>query len=286
MKLGQFVEEFLIYCKVECYYSQSTINAYKTDLSQFLRFVNRKNNFKKIANKYFDWVLNTTFTDRTKARKISTIKVFLNYLINENVMTNEILNIVPDYKFSNKLIPVIDKNIISKLINLVDKSSRNGFRDYLLLELLYSTGLRVSECVTLKYSDIDFVQGTIKVTGKGAKQRIIPMTNILKNIFQSLKYDRSDLYIFTNSSSKPLSRQSVFLIVKKYWNQLNEVSHSMSPHSFRHAFASHMLEGGARLRDVQILLGHTSISSTQHYLKLSDSYRKKVFLQSHPRGEN
>lgn len=285
MKVDELVKEFLVFCKVECYYSQATIDAYSTDLNQFLSLVKRNDGFKKNIQQYFEWLLNSEFAERTKGRKIATIKCFLTYLVNETVISNEIFNLVPEYKVSKTLTQILDQNMLSKLINSVDKSTSNGFRDYLLLEFLYSTGLRVSECIHLKYSDIDLAQGVIKITGKGARQRIVPLTTVVKEAFEKIHFKNETYFVFSNSL-KPLSRQAVFAIVKKYWKKLNANQNSISPHSFRHAFASHLLEGGARLRDVQLLLGHVSISSTQHYLKLSNSYRKKMFLQAHPRGEN
>lgn len=285
MKLSELVSNFLSFCKIECYYSASTVVAYKTDLKQFLNFCHSPSLTKDYVTSYFNGVLNSHYSDKTKSRKISTIRSFFSYLINESKCSADCLNWVPDYKVSYRLLNVVDKDHINQLINLPDKSTLNGFRDYLLLELLYSTGIRVSECVNLKYSDVNIALGTIKVSGKGSKQRIIPLTKSLQSTFDQLKIESMSYYIFSNSE-KPITRQAVFYTVKKYLNQLSSADISLSPHSFRHAFASHILEGGARLRDVQLLLGHSNISSTQNYLKLTDSYRKKMFLQAHPRGVN
>lgn len=286
MKLNSFVIDFLRYCKVECHYSMATLSAYQTDLIQFQSFVETKKSFKNCVMRYFDWLLNSSLLDRTKSRKMSTIKCFFTYLVNENFYESTIYNWIPEYKFSFNLFKVVNQKTIDKLINLPDKSTKKGIRDFILLEFLYSTGLRVSECVTLRYSDLDLSQGVIRVTGKGAKQRIVPLTHSLLDIFNKVSIKDANQFVFSNSVNNPLTRQTVFYIVKKYFKLLQNKDVSLSPHSFRHAFASHLLEGGARLRDVQLLLGHASISSTQNYLKLTDSYRKKMFFQAHPRGDS
>ena len=286
MNLNSFIIDFLRYCKVECHYSMATLSAYQTDLIQFQSFVETKKSFKNSVMKYFDWLLNSSLLDRTKSRKMSTIKCFFTYLVNENFYESTIYNWIPEYKFSFNLFKVVNQKTIDKLINLPDKSTKKGLRDFILLEFLYSTGLRVSECVTLRYSDLDLSQVVIRVNGKGAKQRIVPLTHSLLDIFNKISIKDANQFVFSNSANKPLTRQTVFYIVKKYFKLLQNKDIRVSPHSFRHAFASHLLEGGARLRDVQLLLGHANISSTQNYLKLTDSYRKKMFFQAHPRGDS
>ena len=286
MNLNPYIFEFLRYCKVECHYSKATISAYQTDLVQFQSFNSANLSFEMLAETYFDWILNSAFSDRTKSRKMSTIKCFFTYLVNENICASDIYNLIPEYKFSFNLFKIVNQKTIDELINLPDKSTKKGLRDFMILEFLYSTGLRVSECVNLRYSDFDLVQCTVKVAGKGAKQRIVPLTSSLVFLFNEMAIKDTNKFVFSNSNSKPVTRQLIFYIVKKYFSLLKNSTVSMSPHSFRHAFASHLLEGGARLRDVQLLLGHASISSTQNYLKLTDTYRKKMFLQAHPRGDS
>lgn len=286
MNLTPYIFEFLRYCKVECHYSKATIAAYQTDLVQFQSFNSANLSFENLVETYFEWMLNSAFSDRTKSRKRATIKCFFNYLVNENICASDIYNLIPEYKFSFNLFKIVNQKTIDELINLPDKSTKKGLRDFMILEFLYSTGLRVSECVNLRYSDFDLAQGTVKVAGKGAKQRIVPLTSSLVFLFNEMTIKDTNKFVFSNSDSKPVTRQLIFYIVKKYVSLLKNSTMSMSPHSFRHAFASHLLEGGARLRDVQLLLGHASISSTQNYLKLTDTYRKKMFLQAHPRGDS
>ena len=278
-------EEFKLFCKVECFMSQHTISAYEIDCLQFIELCEEQSLEKNIYL-YQDWLNNQSLTKKTIIRKISSIKNFMRFCVNEYQCSETILKCFPKLSFPTSLPKVCSVHDIELLLSFPNKSTKQGYRDFLLLDCLYSTGMRVSECVNLMIKDVNLSDGFIVIKGKGNKVRHVPLT---KNLYQSFlsyfnSFQCSSIYIFDSLSGKPLSRQGAYLILKKYVKQLPSRLHYLTPHSLRHAFATHIIEGGARLRDTQLLLGHQHLSSTQIYTRVSKSYQKKVFLQSHPRG--
>ena len=278
-------EEFKLFCKVECFMSKHTTDAYETDCLQFIELCHEQSLEKNIYL-YQDWLNCQSFTQKTVVRKLSSVKSFMRFCVNEYQCTDTILKCFPKLSFSTRLPKVCSVQDIEALLSVPNKSTKQGYRDFILLDCLYSTGMRVSECINLLVNDVNLSDGFIIIKGKGNKVRYIPLT---KNLYQSFlsyfnSFQSTSTYIFDSLSGKPLSRQSVYLILKKYVKHLPSSLHYLTPHSLRHAFATHLIEGGARLRDTQLLLGHQHLSSTQIYTRVSKSYQKKVFLQSHPRG--
>ena len=193
---------------------------------------------------------------------------------------------IPRIKVEQRLPQKLTVSDIKLLLNSPDQSTVKGVRDFTILECLYSTGLRVSECVQLRVTDIDFDEGMLSVLGKGKKQRCIPLTRGLNQSLRIYLKQRPEdsIWLFPSSKGSHLSRQTVFSIIQFYAKQVALSIANVSPHSFRHAFATHLIEGDARLRDVQLLLGHTHLSSTQLYTKISNTYVKSAYIQAHPRA--
>ena len=273
---------FLSYCRSECSFSHHTCSAYESDLKQF--FSVSKFDESDSLSLYYNWVSNQGFAPKTIHRKLACLRSFFQFCIREGYCEAGILLEIPRYSVPVRLPYVLDAHVIDSLLTFPDVSTKKGLRDRVLLELLYSTGIRVSECVFLKPSHIDFVDGVISVLGKGHKQRLIPLTTRSQHFLSLYLSEFNDqTWLFQVSSTKPFSRFTVYSIVKRYVDRMFQ-DVSISPHSFRHAFATHLLEGGARLRDVQLLLGHRHLSSSQVYSHVATSTIKNKFLQAHPRG--
>lgn len=279
------VQEFLCYCKTECGLSSHTLQAYQTDLNQFCS-LGCFYGFVASLQAFSSWINNQPFSAKTKLRKWSTLRHFYRFCSNEGACSEELLQHFPAIKSVQHLPSKITLKNVEKLLQLPDQSTPMGLRDYVILECLYSTGIRVSECIKLKLQDIDFDGNTLKVMGKGSKQRMIPLTSTLKTVL--LEYvnqcSSRQVWLFQSKNGTHLTRQTIFGIVKKYALALSTSVTNWSPHAFRHAFATHLIEGGARLRDTQLLLGHQQLASTQIYTKLSNQYIKTMYNQAHPRA--
>jgi integrase/recombinase XerD len=229
---------------------------------------------------------------RSQARLLSGLKSFFSYLIFENYRTDNPISIVESPKLGRKLPDVLSVNEIDELIKAIDLSKAEGERNRAILETLYGCGLRVSELVSLKISDLYFKEKFIKVTGKGSKDRFVPISDItIKYILLYKNYSRIHLKIenahedtlFLNRRGKQLTRAMIFTIVKDLAKKI-ELQKTISPHTLRHSFATHLLENGADLRLIQMMLGHESITTTEIYVHLDRSHLKKVMEELHPRN--
>ncbi|MBA95012.1 MAG: tyrosine recombinase XerD [Rickettsiales bacterium] len=274
---------FLSYCRSECSFSRHTCLAYETDLNQFFSIVTSVDEDSFLA--YYQWLHHQSFAAKTIARKLASLRSFFQFCIREGYCDSRILLEIPHYHVPVRLPHVLDYKMVMNLLNCPDINSKKGLRDRVLLELLYSTGIRVSECIQLRIANIDLDEGVITILGKGNKQRLIPLIKRSQD-YLSLYISSKDSsgWLFEQSNRKPLSRFTVYSIVKKYADKIFKDTVSVSPHSFRHAFATHLLEGGARLRDVQLLLGHQQLSSSQVYSHVATKAIKDTYLQAHPRG--
>lgn len=279
------VNEFLSYCEYECFFSKHTYSSYSVDLNQFISFNRFNHNFLDHSKLFIQWIFNRQYSDKSILRKLSTLKSFFKYLINDHIISDDFLLLIPEFQSCETLPYILSQKNINTLLQQPDISSYKGLRDKVLLECLYSTGLRVSECMNLKVSDINFQSKWLKVLGKGSKYRLVPLTNqmcyFLKTFIQKKSFSE---YIFHSQKNNSISRQTMFNIVKKYSKKAGLDFRYISPHTFRHAFATHLIEGSARLRDVQLLLGHQHVSSTQVYTKLSNKFVQDTYLQAHPRA--
>ncbi|MEC7925900.1 MAG: tyrosine recombinase XerC [Actinomycetota bacterium] len=289
MKLGnkkyqnQIINEYIEYLDSIRGYSKNTIIAYKTDLLKYFQFINTYNKNYYDIEKYIQHLSKNKYKKTTINRKINTIINFLKWCKSyKNINIKEIKNI-KNLRTEKKLPTVLTSSYINKLLDSIPISTPKDVRDRSIIELLYSSGLRLSELTNLKLNDIKNNQ-SIKVTGKGNKVRILPMTNkaykILNlwiNTFRSnYEIKESENYIFLGVRGKKISEREIQRIVKLRLGTF--------PHSIRHTFATHLLDGGADLRVVQEMLGHNDPSTTQIYTHVSTKQLKTKYKRSHPRG--
>ncbi|SMO36879.1 tyrosine recombinase XerD subunit [Saccharicrinis carchari] len=293
------IEEFRAYLKVEKGLSDNSIHAYVTDLTKLVNFLNEKG-YKvgpeevTLANlkEMMEWVTEKGISPRTQARIISGIKSFYKFLLIEEKIDRDPTALLTSPKIGRKLPEILTVDEIDTIINSVDIKKPEGQRNKAILETLYSCGLRVSELIDLKISNLFFESGFIKIEGKGNKERLVPISSkAIKEINLYLSEYRRNLNIhvdsedilFLNRRGKKLSRVMIFTIIKNLVNKLG-VEKNVSPHTFRHSFATHLIDGGANLRAVQEMLGHESIITTEIYTHLDKEYLKNTMIQFHPRS--
>ena len=288
--------EFLGYLKVEKGYSDKTIEAYRNDLNQFFSFLNEKITSieevnKEIIGDYISTCKEKEYSLATISRKIASIRSLFKYLyIEEQLKTNIAKNIRIKGR-ENKLpetISVQELDTIFQYLN--NRKDKNIKRDTAIIEILYGCGTRISELVNLNISDINYSESVIRCIGKGQKERLIPINNsALNSINEYIKLERNKLNkiqngaLFLNNRGHRISRQTIWKIVKKVL-QDNHMSHKYTPHTFRHTFATHVLQGGASIRHIQEMLGHSSIATTQIYTHVDKIWMKKEYNRSHPRA--
>lgn len=287
--------------KLEKGLSQSSIQAYLMDvekLDQFLEASSKDISLGKIELKdlltFLNWITEIGISARSQARIISGIKAFFKYLLLEEVISNDPTELLESPKLSRKLPTVLSIEEINSMIAEIDLSKEEGQRNKAMLETLYGSGLRVSELIGLKLSHLMFEQGFVRVIGKGNKERIVPIGGeAKKQIDLYLKHYRNKMNVtksaedilFLNRRGNQLSRVSVFNIIKDLCKKAG-IEKNVSPHTFRHSFATHLVEGGADLRAVQEMLGHESIITTEIYTHLDREYLRDVITQFHPRAKN
>lgn len=300
MKWQQYISGFQVYLKLEKSLSDNSVQAYLRDIKKLV-------NYFEITNKdisplsvelndlqnFIHWVHEQGMSATSQARIISGIKSFYTYLLMEDLLKESPAELLESPKTKRKLPDTLSIHEIDLIINAIDLSAPEGTRNKAMLETLYGCGLRVSELTNLLISNIYFKEGFIKVIGKGNKERLVPLGKITtKLIKQYIEYVRIHLPIdksctdilFLNKRGKKLSRTMVFLIVKD--NVLKSgIKKNISPHTFRHSFATHLIEGGADLRAVQEMLGHESITTTEIYTHLNREYLREAILSFHPRGK-
>lgn len=297
-ELNQFVQEYLAYLKLEKNLSEQSVASYYSDLKKFLIFIEEEKHSdlntitSKIISKYFEIMRDLGLSSSTSARYLSSVKGFFKYLNSQDYIEKDPAEILSARITERKLPTVLSFAEIDKLLQTPNVEEKLGLRDKAILELFYSCGLRVSELINLKISDLYFNDEVIRVLGKGSKQRIVPIgssavywvTEYMQKVRFSLeKKMKSENIIFLNVRGTKLSRMGIWKIVNKYAQEA-EVSHEFHPHTFRHSFATHLLEGGADLRAVQEMLGHADISTTQIYTHIDRDFIKQMHRDFHPRG--
>ena len=295
MDWNKAIKEFKIYLSIERNLSNNTVSAYISDIEKFAENCKNTSPLKvkrKDLMSFIDFLGKKSISARSRARNLSSIKSFYNYLIFDNQLENNPCENIHSPKLDKKLPIFLSIEEVDKIIESIDLSQENGERDRNILETLYSCGLRVSELVNLKISNIDFNDQYIKIIGKGNKQRIVPINKTLityLNIYinnirskNNIKKGNED-FLFLNKRGTKLSREMIFLIVKKYIKIAN-IKKNISPHTFRHSFATHLVEGGADLRAVQEMLGHSNITTTEIYTHLDTNYLKEEIINFHPRS--
>ena len=293
-----FLKEYLAYLKLEKNLSDNTIFSYRNDLSSFLHFLVEHNidDPSRIESrtliKFFTNLEKAGLTSSSAARYYSSLKGYLNYLLNNNYIKSNPIEKVSSPKLAKTLPGVLSVAEIEKILSLPDTSVTLGIRDKTILEVFYACGLRISELISLKLSDLFLSEEMIRVFGKGSKERIVPIGSSAINWIQTYltnsrpllsKTTKSENYLFLNNRGTRLSRMGVWKLVDRYVRK-SGIEKPIHPHTFRHSFATHLIEGGADLRSVQEMLGHADISTTQIYTHIDREFIKQVHKQFHPRG--
>ena len=287
------------YLRLEKSLSQNSVSAYINDINKLIVYLNT--NYSKITpykvklehlKSFVAWLNEKEISPRTQARTISGIKSFYKYLMVENKITTDPTSLLESPKIGRKLPDILSIEEIDYLIDSVDQSKVEGQRNQAMIETLYSCGLRVSELVNLKITNLYLDQGFIRVEGKGNKERLVPVSGkaveeiqtYMANYRKKLNVAKdSENILFLNRRGKKLSRVMVFTIIKGLAEKAG-IKKSISPHTFRHSFATHLINGGADLRAVQEMLGHESILTTEIYTHLDREYLKSTVQQFHPRS--
>jgi tyrosine recombinase XerC len=296
----QLLDKYLFYLKMERNYSAHTINAYATDLNQFFEFLEDRNRFpatqinKTVLRSFLGYLKNNGISATSINRKIASLRSFFKFLKQQGIVNQNPVAHIFSLKTEQKLPPNVSFQQILSILELPDDSTFIGSRDRTMLEILYGTGIRLSELASLELNDIDFNSALIKVKGKGAKERIIPigqaaidsLSNYLKYRKALVEMKKSDCrHLFLNKFGGKLSNRKIHDRIKKYLMQIVG-SGKTHPHVLRHSFATHLLDEGADLLAVKELLGHTSLSTTQIYTHVSAEHLKKVYKQAHPRADD
>ncbi|WP_442787529.1 site-specific tyrosine recombinase XerD [Flavobacterium suncheonense] len=294
---NSYIKEYKNYLKLERGLSQNTIDNYVMDVEKLVGFLEANQldenpvSIGEETVQQFVYTISGQVNARSQARILSGLKSFFNYLVFEDYRQTTPLELIEVPKIGRKLPDTLSVQEIDKLIAAIDLSKDEGERNRAMLETLYSCGLRVSELITLKISDLFFDEGFIKITGKGNKQRFVPISPATqKYIYLYKDQVRNHLEIqkghedtlFLNRRGKQLTRAMVFTIIKDLAVKIN-LNKTISPHTFRHSFATHLLENGADLRSIQMMLGHESITTTEVYMHLDRKHLSEVLNAYHPR---
>jgi integrase/recombinase XerD len=291
------IKEFKYYLQIERSLAQNSVEAYIRDINKLATYCSKINKTEiststKEIRKFITELNDNGISARSQARIISGIKSFYKYLVIEDVIIDDPTTLIDNPKIGLKLPDVLSIIEIDMIVAVIDLSSKHGERNRAIIETLYSCGLRVSELINLKISNIQFLEGYLKVTGKGNKERLAPIgSKAIKyislyinevRVHQKIKKDQQD-YVFLNNRGSKLSRVMIFTIIKKLV-KIAGIQKKISPHTFRHSFATHLIEGGADLRAVQEMLGHESITTTEIYTHLDKDYLRSNLMQFHPRA--
>jgi integrase/recombinase XerD len=292
-----YIKEYQNYLKLERGLSKNTIDNYTFDVEKLVLFLTQKEiNISPIqiteeVIQQFIYEMASQVNPRSQSRLISGLKSFFNYLIFEDYRNDTPLELIEVPKTGRKLPDTLSTIEIDSLIQAIDLSTPEGERNKAMLETLYSCGLRVSELISLKLSDLFFEEGFIKITGKGNKQRFVPVgkstikivTSYVNQIRVHLSIQKNfEDTLFLNRRGRQLTRAMVFTIIKNLAIKIN-LNKTISPHTFRHSFATHLLENGADLRSIQLMLGHESITTTEVYMHLDRKFLSEVLNNYHPR---
>ena len=296
--LTDSIESFMLTLEKERNFSLHTIKAYKNDLNRFNYFLNNTLSRKKLAKinrndirKFLAEEYDNGYSSKTVARRLATIKSYFKYLVKTELIQENISIHINSPKVPKKLPNFVDKNLIDTLMKTPSLDTHIGIRDRAVLELFYSTGMRLSELVNMNIGDFEINKKLIRVIGKGNKERMIPygrtaesaIKNYLKIRNLSLKPAFANKPLFVNSSEKRISKRTIQRRMNNYIKLVAD-GKRIGPHLLRHTFATHLLDNGADIRAVKDLLGHSSLSSTQIYTHVSIEKLKKDYTQAHPHG--
>ena len=290
-KIDKLIEDFLRYLLIDKGYSKNTISSYKIDLDRFNDYFNNKNINDIDSNDLKNYIKSLDLNEKSISRTISCLKSFYKFLIIEKVIKDNPTDGLYMPKVKKSLPNIMSVEDVTKLLD-IKLDDHFSYRNKAMLELMYATGLRVSELVELKLNDVDFSDDIVRIMGKGSKERIIPMGDFAKTYLEEYIYNHRNLmlkgnnceYIFLNNHGKKMTRQGFFKIIKKLASDVG-ISTEISPHTLRHSFASHLLKYGADLRTIQELLGHSDISTTQIYTHVANEELRKNYDEYHPHGK-
>lgn len=294
--LQNAIELYLTWLELDKGLSKHTVKSYHSDISQFSKFVFKKklNNWDAVQNSHFDAWLNELGTRKlskqSQSRKFTAIRSFSQFLFSERIISKDFSELSYRPKLDKKLPVALDIGEMNQLINVARSDTTYGLRDYCIIELMYSAGLRVSELCFLKIEHINIQAGILRVFGKGSKERIVPLgDNAKKAIDAYLVRSRpnfvngnTDTTLFLSRMGKGLSRKMIWYMIKRY-SEKALIKKVIKPHTLRHSFATHLLEGGADLRSIQDLLGHADISTTQIYTSIQKTRLQEEHAIHHPR---
>lgn len=296
-----YIKSYISYLKIERSLSPNSVVSYTSDIDKLRRYFTEitpvssplKLNYEELSA-FIRWISEVGFSARTQARMISAIKSFFKFLLLENEMNDDPSHLLATPRLQRKLPDTLSVEEIDLLISSIDLSTNHGTRNKAMLETLYSSGLRVSELITLKLSNYYPDDNYIKVKGKGYKERLIPIGNSAikynKIYFESVRNHMvikpgEEDFMFLNKRGAHLSRIMIFMIIKDLAKEAG-ITKTISPHTFRHSFATHLIEGGADLRAVQTMLGHESITTTEIYTHLDKTFIRDTLLSCHPRMQS
>ena len=283
----KYVKEFIEYILYQKNYSTYTVNCYKTDLKELKVFIGNNKNIYQIEyqklREYLSHLRMNENSRNTIARKISTIRSFLKFLYRENIIKYNSAELIIIPKKEKALPKFLTEKQVNQIIENISSNKILGMRNKAMLELLYSSGIRVNEIVQINRNDIDFSKRIILIRGKGKKERRVIFGSYAEKSLKEYLIKRGDKEnaIFLNKNNKRITDRGIRWVIDKYVRE-NALLMKISPHTFRHSFATHLLNNGANLRSVQELLGHSSLSSTQIYTHLTTNKLKDIYSKSHP----
>lgn len=296
-ELNKIIRKYYTYLQLEKSLSPNSVDAYKKDLNKLLCFADTENkNIKEITyndlQQFVAQLHDIGIHPRSQARIISGIKSFYRFLMLDEYITVDPTELLESPKTGFKLPEVLSVNEINNILDTIDLSLPEGQRNRAMLEVLYSCGLRVSELISLRYSDIYPDEGFIRVEGKGSKQRLVPISDTALREIRNYLYNRNSIVVkkgfedilFLSRRGTALSRIMVFHIIKQQTGMAG-IHKNVSPHTFRHSFATHLLEGGANLRAIQMMLGHEKITTTEIYTHIDREFLRSEILLHHPRSK-
>lgn len=299
MDWKNIILDYEFYLKIERGLSENTLKNYSLDINGLADFILSKNieenpkNCSKETLQEFIYQYSKSISANSQARRISAIKSFFNFLIFEKIRSDSPADLIEGPKLGRKLPVTLNLTEIEKILNGIELNQPHGHRNRAIIETLYGSGLRVSELVNLRLSNIFFKEDIIRVIGKGDKQRLVPLGNYSKKfikiymdeirVFKKIKKEDNDV-LFLNRNGRKITRAMIFTIIKESARKAG-IKKKISPHTFRHSFATHLLENGADLRSIQLLMGHESITTTEIYTHLDKKHLKKVMEKFHPRNQ-
>lgn len=294
---SDIIRKYYTYLRLEKSLSPHTLDAYSRDLDKLLSFAaDEKKKVTEITyedlQQFVARLHDLGIHPRSQARIISGVKSFYHFLLLEDYLTTDPTELLEMPKIGMKLPEVLTLNEVNALLDSIDLSQPEGQRNRAMLEVLYSCGLRVSELTSLRYSDVYFEEGFIKVEGKGSKQRLVPISETAIREIRNYLFDRNTINVkkghedilFLSRRGTALSRIMVFHVIKVQAEAAG-IHKNVSPHTFRHSFATHLLEGGANLRAIQEMLGHEKITTTEIYTHIDREFLRREILEHHPRNK-